>query len=107
MRANLLLRGRAARTGDRLRLPGRAARDGLDLPGRAACDGFDLPGRGAGADVLVPGRAARDGLDLPRGAAGSGCRVTDPSQPLVGFKRHLSTAVVPGDAVYVLSEEGA
>jgi bacteriocin biosynthesis cyclodehydratase domain-containing protein len=29
--------------------------------------------------------------------------VTDP----VGFKRHLSTAVVPGDAVYVLSEDGA
>lgn len=25
----------------------------------------------------------------------------------VGFKRHLSTAVVPGDAVYVLSEDGA
>ncbi|MEV7043164.1 TOMM precursor leader peptide-binding protein [Amycolatopsis sp. NPDC051061] len=29
--------------------------------------------------------------------------MTDP----VGFKRHLSTAVVPGDAVYVLSEDGA
>ncbi|MEU8637055.1 TOMM precursor leader peptide-binding protein [Amycolatopsis sp. NPDC048633] len=29
--------------------------------------------------------------------------MTDP----VGFKRHLSTAAVPGDAVYVLSEDGA
>jgi len=33
--------------------------------------------------------------------------VTDPSPPVVGFKRHLRTAVVPGDAVYVLSEDGA
>ena len=33
--------------------------------------------------------------------------MTDPPPPLVGFKRHLSTAVVPGDAVYVLSEDGA
>ncbi|QKV74362.1 TOMM precursor leader peptide-binding protein [Amycolatopsis sp. Hca4] len=33
--------------------------------------------------------------------------MTDPAQPRVGFKRHLSTAVVPGDAVYVLSEDGA
>ncbi|WP_410573492.1 TOMM precursor leader peptide-binding protein [Amycolatopsis sp. cmx-4-61] len=33
--------------------------------------------------------------------------MTEPSPPLVGFKRHLSTAVVPGDAVYVLSEDGA
>jgi ribosomal protein S12 methylthiotransferase accessory factor len=33
--------------------------------------------------------------------------VTDPAPPVVGFKRHLSTAVVPGDAVYVLSEDGA
>ncbi|MET8849128.1 TOMM precursor leader peptide-binding protein [Amycolatopsis sp. NPDC004625] len=31
----------------------------------------------------------------------------EPSPPVVGFKRHLSTAVVPGDAVYVLSEDGA
>ncbi|MBE1492986.1 ribosomal protein S12 methylthiotransferase accessory factor [Amycolatopsis lexingtonensis] len=33
--------------------------------------------------------------------------MTEPTPPVVGFKRHLSTAVVPGDAVYVLSEEGA
>jgi ribosomal protein S12 methylthiotransferase accessory factor len=33
--------------------------------------------------------------------------VSDAPRPLVGFKRHLSTAVVPGDAVYVLSEDGA
>ncbi|MDQ7803663.1 TOMM precursor leader peptide-binding protein [Amycolatopsis sp. A133] len=33
--------------------------------------------------------------------------MTEPSSPVVGFKRHLSTAVVPGDAVYVLSEDGA
>lgn len=33
--------------------------------------------------------------------------MTDPSPPVVGFKRHLRTAVVPGDAVYVLSEDGA
>ncbi|WP_103347493.1 TOMM precursor leader peptide-binding protein [Amycolatopsis sp. CA-128772] len=33
--------------------------------------------------------------------------MTEPSPPVVGFKRHLSTAVVPGDAVYVLSEDGA
>lgn len=33
--------------------------------------------------------------------------MTEPPSPLVGFKRHLSTAVVPGDAVYVLSEDGA
>jgi ribosomal protein S12 methylthiotransferase accessory factor len=33
--------------------------------------------------------------------------VTESSQPLVGFKRHLRAAVVPGDAVYVLSEDGA
>ncbi|MEV7097876.1 TOMM precursor leader peptide-binding protein [Amycolatopsis sp. NPDC051045] len=32
--------------------------------------------------------------------------MTEPSLPVVGFKRHLSTAVVPGDAAYVLSEEG-
>lgn len=31
----------------------------------------------------------------------------EPSPPVVGFKRHLGTAVVPGDAVYVLSEDGA
>ncbi|MGW4057929.1 TOMM precursor leader peptide-binding protein [Amycolatopsis sp. NPDC004747] len=31
----------------------------------------------------------------------------EPEPPVVGFKRHLSTAVVPGDAVYVLSEDGA
>ncbi|WP_370965297.1 TOMM precursor leader peptide-binding protein [Amycolatopsis sp. cg9] len=33
--------------------------------------------------------------------------MTEPVPPVVGFKRHLGTAVVPGDAVYVLSEEGA
>ncbi|UOX90200.1 TOMM precursor leader peptide-binding protein [Amycolatopsis sp. FBCC-B4732] len=33
--------------------------------------------------------------------------MTEPAPPVVGFKRHLGTAVVPGDAVYVLSEEGA
>ncbi|MEV5718291.1 TOMM precursor leader peptide-binding protein [Amycolatopsis mediterranei] len=33
--------------------------------------------------------------------------MTEPPPPVVGFKRHLRTAVVPGDAVYVLSEDGA
>ncbi|MBE8519700.1 TOMM precursor leader peptide-binding protein [Amycolatopsis sp. H6(2020)] len=33
--------------------------------------------------------------------------MTEPSPPVVGFKRHLRTEVVPGDAVYVLSEDGA
>ncbi len=32
--------------------------------------------------------------------------MTEPSPPVVGFKRHLGTAVVPGDAAYVLSEDG-
>ncbi|MFI5590340.1 TOMM precursor leader peptide-binding protein [Amycolatopsis sp. NPDC051758] len=32
--------------------------------------------------------------------------MTDPAQPRVGFKRHLRAVVVPGDAVYVLSEDG-
>ncbi|WP_410622418.1 TOMM precursor leader peptide-binding protein [Amycolatopsis sp. cmx-8-4] len=33
--------------------------------------------------------------------------MTGPPGPLVGFKRHLSVAVVPGDAVYVVSEDDA
>ncbi len=33
--------------------------------------------------------------------------MTEPPRPLVGFKRHLGVAVVPGDAVYVLSEDEA
>src|SRR5205814_10522644 len=40
-------------------------------------------------------------------AAGSGCRLSYPSMPLVGLKRHLGTEVVQGVALYVLSEEGA
>ncbi|HET6706695.1 TOMM precursor leader peptide-binding protein [Amycolatopsis sp.] len=33
--------------------------------------------------------------------------MTEPAPLVVGFKRHLRTAVVPGDAVYVLSEDSA
>ncbi len=33
--------------------------------------------------------------------------MTEPTPPVVGFKRHLRTAVVPGDAIYVLSEDSA
>ncbi|KDN24189.1 TOMM precursor leader peptide-binding protein [Amycolatopsis rifamycinica] len=33
--------------------------------------------------------------------------MTEATPPVVGFKRHLRAEVVPGDAVYVLSEDGA
>src|SRR4051812_33529546 len=100
-RARRILR-RHTRSGDRpddrhlrrLRQPPRRPGSGQHLPHCRA--------RAAGRHLLLPhcrARAPDRRLLLPRRLDGG---VTGPH---VGFKRHLRAEVVPGDAVYVFSEE--